>query len=541
MTIILKHTDNNSTEQLDKLFTTIDLKKVLSNFKRDTNLGSISKMNKQQLIKVLHNLRFKLHNIKDGDNLVYTFDLLHYVPDDKIKLNKPQKVVKPKEIKPKQPKEIKPKPSKVVKPKLSITQQNISEYDKTMKFLDSNIEKLKNIPFGSIKRVNNPTKNYYDYFVNQIMVNGTGTGNQENYVKRAEYSIKYNKLILDDAKKILNKPSKKIDTPKTEEIKPKQPKEIKQEPPPMKKEEPKPLNIRNLYKDIRKRAREIKQEPPPMKKEEPKPQPKKSTMDIERLNNIWNDFKGFSSRRNIESFKKKYGNDGLVRTIIDAESFMDFFPTPRICYEPMENILKNADNSLEATAGMGFFTIKALESNPDMKITLNEMNKGLYSFLQKSYTDKNITLTNKNFLEYPNKNSFDLIFLNPPFTLGGDKRFYFNFLFKGLKMMYESSGGYGRSIIFICPPIKEKMRIGDLLLDEHIIQKVSGKKLKDLLEILIPNNKFSEKEIEVLQKIDGDIYEELSLYLPDQIIKIGECDDFASTKIKTDIYHMIFL
>lgn len=211
MTIILKHTDNNSTEQLDKLFTTIDLKKVLSNYKRDTNLGAISKMNKKQLIKVLHDLQFKLHNIKDGDNLIYTFNLSQYDydPDDPIKINKPLS----------KPKEIKPKPSKVVKPKLSITQQNISEYDKTMKFLDSNIEKLKNIPFGSIKRVNNPTKNYYDYFVNQIMVNGTGTGNQENYVKRAEYSIKYNKLILDDAKKILNKPSKKIDTPKTEEIK----------------------------------------------------------------------------------------------------------------------------------------------------------------------------------------------------------------------------------------------------------------------------------------------------------------------------------
>lgn len=205
MTIILKHTDNNSTEQLDKLFTAIDLKKVLSNYKRDTNLGAISKMNKQQLIKTLHDLQFKLHNIKDGDNLVYTFMLSQYDydPDDTIKINKPLS----------KPKEIKPKPQKVVKPKLSITQQNINEYDKTMKFLDSNKEKLTNIPFGSIKRVNNPTKNYYDYFVNQIMVNGTGTGSQENYVKRAEYSIKYNKLILDNAKKILNNP------PKTEEIK----------------------------------------------------------------------------------------------------------------------------------------------------------------------------------------------------------------------------------------------------------------------------------------------------------------------------------
>ena len=248
MTIILKHTDNNSTEQLDKLFTTIDLKKVLSNYKRDTNLGAISKMNKKQLIKVLHDLQFKLHNIKDGDNLIYTFNLSQYDydPDDPIKINKPLS----------KPKEIKPKPSKVVKPKLSITQQNISEYDKTMKFLDSNIEKLKNIPFGSIKRVNNPTKNYYDYFVNQIMVNGTGTGNQENYVKRAEYSIKYNKLILDDAKKILNKPSKKIDTPKTEESKPKQPKEIKP-----------------------KQPKEIKPKPTPTPKPTPKPEPELTEME----------------------------------------------------------------------------------------------------------------------------------------------------------------------------------------------------------------------------------------------------------------------
>ena len=116
MTIILTHNDNDATDRLDKLFTRTDLKKVLSNFKRDTNLGSISKMNKQELIKVLHNLRFKLHNIKDGDNIVYTFDLLHYVPDDKIKINKPLKL---KEIKPKPSKEIKPKPSKEIEPKPS--------------------------------------------------------------------------------------------------------------------------------------------------------------------------------------------------------------------------------------------------------------------------------------------------------------------------------------------------------------------------------------------------------------------------------------
>ena len=116
MTIILNHTDNNSTEQLDKLFTTIDLKKVLSNYKRDTNLGAISKMNKKQLIKVLHELQFKLHNIKDGDNLIYTFNLSQYDydPDDPIKINKP--LSKPKEIKPKPSKEIKPKPSKEIKP-----------------------------------------------------------------------------------------------------------------------------------------------------------------------------------------------------------------------------------------------------------------------------------------------------------------------------------------------------------------------------------------------------------------------------------------
>tara|TARA_R100000697_G_C5463465_1_gene200330 strand:- start:2925 stop:3722 length:798 start_codon:yes stop_codon:yes gene_type:complete len=264
-------------------------------------------------------------------------------------------------------------------------------------------------------------------------------------------------------------------------------------------------------------------------------------MDMKRLNDIWNDMKGFSSRRNIESFKKKYGNDGLVRTIIDAENFMDFFPTPRICYKPMENILKNANNSLEGTAGLGFFAIKALEENPEMKITLNEMNKDLYSFLEKSYTDKNITLTNKNFLEYPNKNNFDLIFLNPPFTSGGDKRFYLNFLFKGFKMMNESSGGYGRSMIFISPPLKDRMKVDDILLNENIIEKASGKKLNDLLKILIPNNKFTDKDIKEIKKQDGDAYEEIETLLPDQTIKIGECNDFASTKIKTDIYHIIYL
>ena len=219
---------------------------------------------------------------------------------------------------------------------------------------------------------------------------------------------------------------------------------------------------------------------------------------------------------------------------------MDFFPTPRICYKSMEKILKVTNNALEGTAGMGFFAIKALEENPNMKITLNEMNKDLYKFLEKNYKNNNITLTNKNFLDYPNNNNFDLIFLNPPFTLMGDKKFYFNFLFKGFKMMGESTAGYGRSMIFISPAIKDRMKVDDILLTEHILEKLSGKKLKDVLKILIPNNSYSDKDIKKIKKLEGDEYDEIEMYFPDQIIKIGECNDFSSTKINTDIYNMIY-
>ena len=197
MTIILTHNDNDATDRLDKLFTRTDLKKVLSNFKRDTNLGSISKMNKQELIKVLHNLRFKLHNIKDGDNIVYTFDLLHYVPDDKIKINKPLKL---KEIKPKPSKEIKPKPSKEIEPKPSKEiepPKKVVKKKKKLKIVSPVLTQRehinKNLSMAGVGRNDSGSSSFVDVTQEQI-----DTAREEERIKNSRIIADVKKFFRDD-------------------------------------------------------------------------------------------------------------------------------------------------------------------------------------------------------------------------------------------------------------------------------------------------------------------------------------------------------
>lgn len=263
------------------------------------------------------------------------------------------------------------------------------------------------------------------------------------------------------------------------------------------------------------------------------------------LSDLWNDYSDFNSKRSRENFKKKYGDINLLNSIVNASKEMNFYPTPKNCYKSFRKILENSENALDGTAGLGFFGVEALEKNPKMKITFNELNNDLYKFLEMNYKDfPNVNVTNKDFLELPNKNDFDLIFLNPPFSDGGDKRFYLNFFFKACKMMKEntrySTSFTQHAMIFICPPLKNNLKIGCFLSLRDILNMTSFKKFKDILKMLEPTKKYSDKQIKEIMKVEGKDYDYINYNYFPQMKKIGECNEFIGTKMSTDIYECNF-
>ena len=125
MAIIARHTNSDSKQTLDRLFTATELKKVLSSYKKHTNIGAISKMKKSQLIDVLHKLEFKLNAFDKGEHQIYTFDLSSIEQDEENKheikrpLKKPEPKTKTKPApKKEEPKKEEPKPK--TKKKLKI-------------------------------------------------------------------------------------------------------------------------------------------------------------------------------------------------------------------------------------------------------------------------------------------------------------------------------------------------------------------------------------------------------------------------------------
>jgi len=151
MAIIARHTNSDSKQTLDRLFTATELKKVLSSYKKHTNIGAVSKMKKSQLIDVLHKLEFKLNAFDKGENQIYTFDLSTFEQDEENKheikrpLKKPEPKTKtkpaPKKEEPKKEEPTKEEPTKEepkpkTKKKLKIVSTPASK-PKTKKLLTS--------------------------------------------------------------------------------------------------------------------------------------------------------------------------------------------------------------------------------------------------------------------------------------------------------------------------------------------------------------------------------------------------------------------
>ena len=159
MAIIARHTNSDSKQTLDRLFTATELKKVLSSYKKHTNIGAVSKMKKSQLIDVLHKLEFKLNAFDKGEHQIYTFDLSSIEQDEENKHEIKRPLKKP---------ETKTKTKPASKPASKPTQDSI--YRGMLKFIEDNKDKLEKIPFGTRQNMNKPFKNWYQFYINAAQV-----------------------------------------------------------------------------------------------------------------------------------------------------------------------------------------------------------------------------------------------------------------------------------------------------------------------------------------------------------------------------------
>ena len=132
---------------------------------------------------------------------------------------------------------------------------------------------------------------------------------------------------------------------------------------------------------------------------------------------------------------------GLVNETVHAQlNGLDFYSTPPHCilkYKALTNIIKEADNIFEPTAGLGALIYSALEAGAKRsQIQANDVIPAFVNFIKKNL---NVNTTQNNFLTTSYKNNnYDLIMLNPPFSSGNHKLLYFDFLYKAAAVLHES-------------------------------------------------------------------------------------------------------
>ena len=148
-----------------------------------------------------------------------------------------------------------------------------------------------------------------------------------------------------------------------------------------------------------------------------------------------------------ENLKKMYA----------AKSSSDFFPTG---YEMVKQIFNDGQFSkyeydmLEGTAGIGGVGYWAKRINPNLNITMNELNKNNYDIMKLFNDEKDdIDLMNDDFFKLNNNRGYDLIFLNPPFGSIANKNpnFWFLFLLQALHLLKDVKGP--SYILFISPQL----------------------------------------------------------------------------------------
>jgi len=251
------------------------------------------------------------------------------------------------------------------------------------------------------------------------------------------------------------------------------------------------------------------------------------------------------ARKVREELKAKFPElaDMDIMERLLAHKYADFYPTPRRCLEEspdIENVIFNAENVLEPTAGIGSMVDVIKDINPHAKVTANELNKGFADFLEKIF-GKSITVTQENFLEYTEENNYDLIVANPPFTFGNDKQYYLKFLFKSLKMLNNSKAKGLVHLIFVSPQFLDA-KVGkndyfdegmffesskiSLALSKYIGGKDTRKLIGMIAEGETPDDEDDEDAADAIQNDYGF----------SQALHVGQCKGFGGTGVTASIY-----
>ena len=169
----------------------------------------------------------------------------------------------------------------------------------------------------------------------------------------------------------------------------------------------------------------------------------------------------------------------------------DFYPTPKHCIIEAKEYILEANNILEATAGLGFVSVAMKEINPKAKIDSLEYDTNTVK-VGKTLTENALNIKEGNFFNMPNKTNYDHIFLNPPFTSGYSKKdkYYVKFVLKLLLMLDETASNNKRKEVsaqLLVPPSLfnlNNVKKGDMIYLGDFLSKVPKTELNRYLKEL---------------------------------------------------------
>jgi len=260
---------------------------------------------------------------------------------------------------------------------------------------------------------------------------------------------------------------------------------------------------------------------------------KETNNKLAKLEEFINDTENYlnkKSTRGYNTLMKKYDDKEYIASIIGAQMFGDFYPTSQKCLDHYSNYIENFDENdiiLEPTAGLGSIVLWLLKNNVKSKIITTDFDGNLNELLKKSFESINqVSVLNhikSNYLKIENdfhRYNPTIIFLNPPFSNGNDKKYYINFLFKAIYDLKMSEHAHmERQLFFISPKLtKGNEKDGRTIsFDDIVISKNKKQEIKEMLNI-------NEEEFIEL--------------MPEQTNRIKACKDFGGTSAEAVLYQM---
>lgn len=278
----------------------------------------------------------------------------------------------------------------------------------------------------------------------------------------------------------------------------------------------------------------------------------------------------------FREFEKSYpelAKTESLRALFSLKKIADFYPTPAKCLEDdwITNKIKRAKKILEPTAGIGSMVNHALEVNPTAEIVANEKSLDFVKMMEVLFSgEKNIKFENTDFFKLPIENDYDLILENPPFSMGSNKKAYYDFLFRSLEMLNKSKKSHP-SLVFISPKLNDFVRYDfgtekiekDKTFDEAMKKNIdywidqkdffAQKEIQNALVkylITYKNYKDEKKLKRMFENYTKSYYSDVEMnddttkFINDilydfgffQALFIGKCSGFGGTNVTANIY-----